>query len=273
MIDILLATYNGEKFLEEQLNSIFNQSFQDFTLLIRDDGSTDSTMSILQNYQQKHPHQVTFITDKLGNLGSSKSFLVLLENSTNDYIMLCDQDDIWEKNKIALIMTKMDELEQVYHSITPLLVFSDMIVVDKNLNILNASFWKLQKLNPDIAFDWKKLLAQNVITGCTIMINRAAKRVSFPYVFEEMQHDHWIGVNVAKYGQIDYIQTPTLLYRQHDSNVEGAHNFGWYYVGKKIKTISQNIKKLYKSAFVFHDVSFLTLLWYKLHLNFERLIK
>lgn len=272
-IIILLSTYNGSQYLPELLASLEVQSNQNWKLLVRDDGSTDKTIQIIESFQLHYPNKIRLIRDHGANLGCSKSFMKLLEYADSEYIMFCDQDDVWLSDKIEKSLAKIQELEYYYDSDTPLLVFTDMKIADRDLNIIHDSFWHYQRLDSDITKDWKKLLAQNVITGCTIIMNQAAKKVSLPFALEEMLHDHWIGVNVAKYGKIDYIDAPTLLYRQHCANVEGAHSFTYLYIIQKIKNIKIPIKKLYQSASFFKEVSFIELLAYKLKINIERLLK
>ena len=266
-IIILLSTYNGEKYLNQQLDSIFSQTYKNFEIIARDDGSQDKTVKIL------HSYNITIIDSK-NNLGAKDSFEFLLDyaiqNSNSDYFMFCDQDDIWLPNKIESSLAEIKELEKVYGKEFPLLVFTDMKVVDKDLKVENDSFWKHQKLNPNISNDWQKLLAQNVITGCTMIFNRASAQISLPFSLHDMLHDHWIGVNVSKYGKVVHLDIPTVLYRQHGNNVEGAHRYGWVYVAHKLNNLGLPIKKLYRYANYF-EVSFVKLLFYKLIINLKRL--
>lgn len=270
MINILISTYNGEKFISEQLDSLIEQTVQDFVVLIRDDGSTDSTVDIIKEYENRYPDKIIFIHDNLGNLGSSKSFMKLLEYSDKEYIMFCDQDDIWVPNKIELSLNKIKELEGIFSKDIPLLVFTDLMVVDENLNIISKSFRFYQKLDPQISTNWKKLLAQNVITGCTMIINRKAKEVCLPYLSEIMMYDHWIGVNVAKYGKIGWIDIPTVLYRQHRDNVAGAHKYGIKYIANKLRNIDKILNYLSEAPKYFEKVSFIELILTKAIVNFKR---
>lgn len=270
MINILLSTYNGEKYLSEQLNSLFKQTIQNFILLVRDDGSTDRTIDIIKDYQMKYPSRIMLVEDSLGNLGSSRSFMKLLEYSNSEYIMFCDQDDVWLPHKIELSLNKMKDLENIYSKNVPLLIFTDLVVVNDKLNIISESFWRYQKLDPQISRDWRKLLAQNVITGCTIMINKKAKEVSLPYLVETMMYDHWIGVNVAKYGKVDWINRPTVLYRQHSSNVAGAHKYGIKYIIKKLIKIQRIFDYFLEASKYFEEVRFIELILSKAIINFRR---
>ena len=130
-IDILLATYNGEKYLRDQIDSILNQTYADFNLIISDDASTDDTVKILEEYKKKDSRITVYIQEK--NIGSNNNFEFLLTKVQNDYYMLSDQDDIWEKEKIEKSVKKIKETNAD-------LVFSDLAVVDANLNIINESF-------------------------------------------------------------------------------------------------------------------------------------
>ena len=107
MIDILLSTYNGEVFLGELIDSVMGQTYQDCRLLVRDDGSTDGTLGILRTYQDNYPQRIVLTNDMLGNVGVIKSFELLLANSSSEYIMFCDQDDVWLPNKVELSVLKM----------------------------------------------------------------------------------------------------------------------------------------------------------------------
>jgi len=272
-IDILLATYNGEKYLAEQLDSLFSQTNQNFNVLIRDDSSNDKTLDIIKEYQNKYQSRIKFIEDNSENLGSSKSFMKLLEYSDSEYIMFCDQDDIWLPDKIETSFKKIKNLENNYTDNTPLLVFTDLKVVDKNLQILKNSFWNYQKLIPELSKDWKKLLAQNVVTGCTMIINKKAKDVCLPFELPMMIHDQWIAVNIAKYGKVDYLNEQTILYRQHDSNVAGAHSFGFKYLKNKVLDIKTILEYQKKASKYFEDIGILSLLYFKIVINIKRLLK
>jgi glycosyltransferase involved in cell wall biosynthesis len=224
-VDILLATYNGERHLEDQIRSVLGQSHSNWTLFIRDDGSTDGTVNIIDSFEKKYPGKIVVLRDGDGNLGYKKNFSRLLEKSTADYIALCDQDDLWVAEKISLNLDKMRSLERMHGSATPLLVFSDLKVVDEDLEVISESFWKYQCLDPDTANSLNRLLIQNVVTGCTAMINRSLKELSLPIPVVARAHDWWIALVAAAFGAADYIEQPTVLYRQHRENTIGAKSF------------------------------------------------
>ena len=220
-IDILLPTYNGEKYLTEQIDSILTQSTQDWRLIIRDDGSSDNTVSIIEKYAAKYPDKIKLITDNDGNLGASLNFGRLLEQADAEYIMFSDQDDVWLPNKIELTLNVMKATEQIYPD-KEVLIHTDLKVVNSDLNIIADSMWSYQKISPEIGDDLSKIMAQNIVTGCAMMINRKAKDVSTPIPPEAIMYDWWIAMNVARYGKIVYLSAPSILYRQHSDNRIGA---------------------------------------------------
>lgn len=269
MIDILMSTYNGAEFLGPQLDSILDQSHGDFRLFIRDDGSDDDTLAIINRYASRDSRVVP-VSDDTGNLGAPASFMSLVARSNAPYFMLSDQDDVWMPEKLSKTLDKMNRLFEIYGEETPLAVFSDLTVVDEELNVIDASFWKYQKLDPDLCRDWKKILAQNVVTGCTLMANAAARSVILPFALDTMMHDHWIAANVAKHGTIDYIPEPTVLYRQHSSNVEGVKDFGPKYAASKMPGLFRTISFYRQAAKHFGDVSAAELLLNKIRSNLKR---
>ncbi|MFH1195306.1 MAG: glycosyltransferase family 2 protein [bacterium] len=220
-IDILLATYNGEKYLNQQIESILNQTCRDWRLLIRDDLSTDNTINIIKNYTSKYPDKIRLIEDDKGHLGLARNFGALLEAAQSEYIMFCDQDDIWLPNKIELIINVMKAAQQRNPDL-PILVHTDLRVVDENLNVIADSFWKLVGIDPQTANNLDNLIIRNAVTGCAMMINRKAKEISTPLPAEVKIHDWWIAMNVAKAGKILFVPVPSSLYRQHGGNVISA---------------------------------------------------
>lgn len=229
MVDILLSTYNGESYLKELLNSVIEQSYQDFRLIIRDDGSTDDTLHIIRDYQMKYPQKIVFLEDTLGNVGVIASFDLLLHNSSSEYVMFCDQDDVWLPNKVELSVSKMHEAEKRWGNV-PLLVFSDLRVVDATLHTQHESFWKVNKLKMPLATKFEFVCVANCVTGCTILMNSTAKMKVLPFPKGIPMHDWWIAGVVAKAGHLVPLCQTTILYRQHEMNVWGTKkvNAGYY---------------------------------------------
>jgi glycosyltransferase involved in cell wall biosynthesis len=220
-IDILLATYNGQKYLREQIDSILSQSNQDWQLVIRDDKSLDDTLSIIKDYLARYPDKIKLIEDNGCHLGAKLNFQCLLEHSTAEYIMFCDQDDVWLPQKIDITLNAMKVAEKNFHN-KPIMIHSDLVVVDANLKKVASSLWTYQKVVPSKNDDLNRIILQNVATGCTIMINSKAKDVSLPIPEEAVMHDWWIALKVAQYGKILHIPKQLVLYRQHTGNLVGA---------------------------------------------------
>lgn len=239
-ISILLSTYNSELFLKEQINSLLSQTVKDWVLYIRDDGSIDSTIILIENYCKYHDN-IIFIKDKLSNLGTKNSFMKLLSVVDAEYYMFCDHDDVWLPFKIEKTLQKMTETESE-HPQKPILIFTDLKVVDVNLNVINNSLWAYQRTNPQHAKDIYSLSIANPVTGCTIMINQKAKEISLPMSSKSLMHDLWIALNVSKYGYIDFVPEPTILYRQHKKNVIGAEKTNRLYYFLRLKKFRKLIK-------------------------------
>lgn len=220
MIAILLSTYNGEKYLEQQLNSIISQTFKDFKLYVRDDGSTDRTLEILNSYASKYPNIIICKDDK-NNVGASKSFMSLLGKVEADYYMFCDQDDVWFESKIQTSLSIIKSEEARSFNI-PLLIHTDLIVVDENLNILKSSLWNNNKLYPN-KYNSEYLKVVNVVTGCTCLFNRLARDIAIRIKCEIIMHDFWLSICVdSAGGKIISLPFPSIYYRQHQNNVIGA---------------------------------------------------
>ena len=230
-IDILLSTYNGENFLIEQLDSIINQTYENWRLFIRDDGSSDNTIDIIENYKMRFPEKITLIKSD-ENVGSAKSFLTLMKSADSPYVMFCDQDDIWLNRKIELSLNRMLSVETDFDG--PVLVHTDLKVVDRNLNILQESFINSMNLNPNKK-NVNNLLVQNNVTGCTIIINRKLySMINDSNILNNkvIMHDWFITILCSITGRIDFINQSLILYRQHSNNVIGAKNINLIYYSK-----------------------------------------
>jgi glycosyltransferase involved in cell wall biosynthesis len=216
-----MATYNGEPFLKQQLDSILAQSNQDWQLLIRDDGSDDNTVRIIEDYASRLPDKIRLIKDNGIRLGASLNFGKLLEYADTEYIMFSDQDDVWLQNKIELTLNAMKAAEQIYPH-KPILIHTDLQVMDSELNTIAKSLWNYQKLFPEAGDDLNRVMACNIVTGCTVMINKKARDVSIPVPDEAIMYDWWLALNVCRHGKIIYVSIPSVLYRQHSRNRLGA---------------------------------------------------
>lgn len=236
MIDILLATYNGEAFVRELLDSLLSQTDADWRLLVRDDGSTDGTLPILRLFAAAHPGRVEIVEDGRGNMGVIANFSTLMEMSDAEYVMFCDQDDVWLPDKIAKTRLAMERIESQRGSDWPLLVHCDLRVVDEDLRQIAPSFMRHQRFDPVLGSGLNRLLVQNIAPGCTMMINRALKRLAIPVPEEAMMHDWWAMLIAAALGEIAYLDEPLVLYRQHGVNAVGAKGFGPVHIACRLFT-------------------------------------
>lgn len=226
-VHILLAAYSGERYIEDQIGSLMNQTTDNWKLLVRDDCSHDNTVRIIEEYRRNHPEKIVFLGTDAHNRGVKNNFNFLLQASDSDYCMLCDQDDVWLPDKLEVTLSRMIAQEERYGRETPILVHTDMTVVDAGLKPRHRSFVKYQNINPIRGSAFNRLLVQNVVTGCTVMINRALKELVLPIPESAVVHDWWMALAASAMGVIDYLGTPTVLYRQHDDNVIGARISGF----------------------------------------------
>lgn len=232
-LEILLSTFNGELHLSEQLESLLNQSFTDWRLLIRDDGSSDATCEVIEKFVSDYPEKALWLKDGLGNIGVVRSYAELMAQGTAQYIAFCDQDDVWLPEKLSLQMNKMYQVEAEFGANTPVLISSDLTVVDELLNELSPSLWKYQNVNPLKNSHFKSLLVQNHMTGCTFLMNRQLAASVLPIAGAAIMHDWWVALIAAAKGKIVNIKTPTILYRQHAENEVGTIKYNFTYVLKE----------------------------------------
>lgn len=234
-IDILLATYNGETYLKEQLDSILNQTYSNFRILISDDNSEDSTKNIIEEYAKKDNRIKFFFQER--NLGVIANFEFLLKKVEAEFYMFSDQDDIWKDNKIELSMKKI--LEENCD-----LVYTNLEVVDKDLNITYDSYWKLKGLEEKVKKynNFESLYLNNFITGCTMLSKSKfiSEILPLPKESKYVLHDYWTALIVSQRGKISYIEEPLIKYRQHKKNS----------VGSKKKTDSMNSLKEIRKLFI-----------------------
>ena len=221
-IVILLASYNGDKYIMEQLDSIVKQSYSNWEVLISDDGSTDNTLSIINEFCARD-NRIRIVNESLTKQGACQNFGNLLKTALDkewDFVMFADQDDFWYENKIQLTLDSM--LDGGNFIKIPKLVYTDFEYADEELTPLpketdhNISGWKEPNL--------QRLLAQNNIYGCTMMINRLLAERAIPIPSSAENHDYWISMVAASLGEIIHIKKRTILYRQHANNVSGHYS-------------------------------------------------
>lgn len=223
MIDILMAVYNGENYLAEQIESILSQSYTEWRLIICDDGSSDNSFDIISRYSKKYPEKIFCYKNTVPTGSAQGNFMSMTKYVLSDYVMFSDQDDVWLPEKIELTMKKMTEAEKENKN-TPILVHSELMIVDSELETLYSSFTKYQGVNPNLS-SINRLLVQNNVTGCTAMINRPLFELVKNVTAENMlMHDWWLALTAAAFGRIEFIEKPLIKYRQHNNNQLGAVN-------------------------------------------------
>ncbi len=245
-VEILMSTYNGAAFLTEQLESIATQTHANWSLIVRDDGSTDETPRVIEGFRQLHPDKVRIAGNRGERLGASRSFATLLQFSTAPYVMFADQDDVWMEDKIEATLERMRNAE-AKHPGVPVLVHSDMEVVDSTLGIIAESFWRHQNLDPEER-SLKTLLVHNNVTGCAMMLNRALADAAVPVPSEAIIHDWWAALVAAGLGRIEYIDRPMVRYRQHGENVIGSGGYSAGYHKERLTSFGRTAELLRRTV-------------------------
>lgn len=211
-VNILMSTYNGEKFVAEQIDSIQKQTFSDWQLLVRDDGSQDKTCQIVEKLAQSDK-RIRLI--KAENVGVIQSFYELVKMERADFYFFCDQDDFWLPSKLEILL---DEASK-HNNDKPIMYYSDLKIVDKHLTVLSDSMIKMQSDHANTQLVQE--LTENTVTGCTMLINHALAE-KWTDTNHVIMHDWYLALIAAALGKLVYVNQPTVLYRQHDDNVLGA---------------------------------------------------
>lgn len=232
-IAVLLSTYNGEKFLGEQLESLLTQSHENFILVVRDDGSRDKTVSILESYARDHSERIFLLPNDGENKGASGGFAFLVDYVLNNkeslgltsaYMMFCDQDDTWFPEKIEKLLALMLATEADNDSALPILVHSDLEVVSEQNTVIAKSLIRYQGLEID-RNSFPNLVISNLVTGCTALINESLAEKALPIPENAIMHDWWLALVATAFGKLVYLNAPLVHYRQHGNNTIGAKEF------------------------------------------------
>lgn len=225
-VTVLLSTFNGERYLKEQLESVMNQKNVQLNVLVRDDGSSDNTLHILEKYEEKFKN---FNFYKNENLGPASSFLDLICNAPDsEYYAFCDQDDVWDNDKLYCAVKKLENL----NSEKPNLYYSNLRIVDQNLKFYRYSHDRVLS-NPNKY----SALTENLCTGCTAVFNKCALQLLKSNTPDYCtMHDTWVYMLCKLLGNTIYDEKAHISYRQHDKNVVGAY-------------LTQNKITLYKERF------------------------
>tara|TARA_B100000242_G_scaffold52490_1_gene31421 strand:+ start:28876 stop:29703 length:828 start_codon:yes stop_codon:yes gene_type:complete len=232
-IAVLLSTYNGEDFLEPQLDSIINQTISNLKVYVRDDGSTDSTRKILKAYKKKYPNKFTIHYGE--NIGSSSSFFWLLQKVEADIYFFCDQDDIWLPNKIAIHNSSYEDSNKVQ------MTFSDMFILDGK----EETFLGLQRIKASYLITKPtRMICQNCVAGCSMSINRKARDNIKKYgkIPDGLIHDHWFSVLTSLEGKVIFLPISLVKYRIHNKNQIGISIFNYSYLLNKFVQIKKTLR-------------------------------
>lgn len=222
LFDILLATYNGSKFLAQQLDSLLNQTYAPIHIYIRDDNSKDGTVKILKDYKERNPDKITIIEGVYNENRATGNFSVLMSYSTAPYILFSDQDDIWDLDKVERLYKKIVEIETANKE-KPVFIFTDLRIIDAENNLKAHSLWQKEKLNPKRT-SMANLLTQNVANGCASMINRKLLLLGQNIPQGAMLHDHWLILLASAAGVVDYLDEQTISHRIHSTNTSRAES-------------------------------------------------
>jgi len=228
LVSVALATYNGEKYLKEQLDSIYAQTYKNIEVVVTDDGSADGTVEILEQYAQSHGLRY-YVNEK--NLGFVKNFEKAISLCSGEYIALSDQDDVWESNKLELLLENIG---------TNLLIHSDCMIIDERSRLL-ASSWK-NKMGYDIGIE--KLFFSNIVTGCTVLFDSKLKDMAYPFPPGLSYHDWWLALCAAKANGIAYAPLCLTRYRQHEAQDTGTGKTKKVFV---IRRVLSDMKKRWQN--------------------------
>lgn len=231
-VNILMSTYNGQQFLSEQIRSIQEQTYTDWTLFIRDDGSSDNTKEILKDFERQDSRVHLIDSDKSDNLGVIKSFHKLVNHDRADYYFFSDQDDVWLPNKLELSLNEA----QNYPANLPLMVYMDLKVVNQDLEIMTESMVKSQSHHANT--ELVQELTENTVTGGVAMINHTLAEM-WQETDDILMHDWYLALLASAFGDLVFIDQPGELYRQHSDNVLGA------------RTLSKRFKKWIRPHILF----------------------
>lgn len=255
-IQVLLACYNGEAYLPGQLDSLTRQDDSCFSVLMQDDGSSDGTPALLAAAAGDSRFRLGAEPGK--HRGAAGNFLSLMAQCTADYAALCDQDDLWQPQRLSCCRAALEEAEKRLGADTPLLVHSDARLVDAGGRVLHDSFFAHQGWD-GCATGLSQLLVQNNVTGCTLMMNAALCRLVVRYGDPSamFMHDWFIALTAAAFGQVIFLQSPLVDYRQHGVNVVGASSHGLLHRSVqalgRIQRSKQRIALTYTHARAFWD--------------------
>lgn len=218
-VEVLLATFNGASFLPAQINSIFAQTWPNISVIAADDGSTDETVRILRAEERANARMHVLHSQPQG--GAMRNFTRLIQESSASYIAFSDQDDVWDPDKLSITMARMLEEEDRRGTDSPILVYTDLRLIDSGSRLLSPSLWQKARVRPQVA-SFSNMLAQNLVTGCSMLVNRALLDLACPIPPQAIMHDYWLALVASAFGAAIPISQALVSYRQHATNLIGA---------------------------------------------------
>jgi len=233
-VDIALGLYNAGPYLDEFLSSLDKQTFTNWRLVVRDDGSSDNSLEKIRAWALKNQRPLKIIEDLLGNLKVVNNFSTCLSSTEAPYVMLADQDDVWFPHKIDDAITLIKRIESESPIDTPIAVYCDLQVVDADLNVIYHSMLSMQQQDKRRVPNLPQLLSQNVAPGCSMIVNRALLTTALPIPKEAAMHDWWLMLIAQSFGRIGHITRPGIAYRQHGSNQVGAKQGNLFSLSKEV---------------------------------------
>jgi glycosyltransferase involved in cell wall biosynthesis len=210
-ISIALTTCNGEAYLVEQLESFIRQTYSPYEVIICDDASDDRTVDIIMSYVAKLPIKLYQNKERIGVVNN---FRQAISKCTGSWVACCDQDDVWLPDKLSLSANAMEKIDGEL----PAAVYTDLTLTNATLEVIETSYWTMRNINP-AKETFYSILFGNIITGCTLLINRAMAIEVKKMPDKAIMHDFWIACIAYSWGRYAYINQPTVLYRQHYNNV------------------------------------------------------
>ena len=208
---VLLSTHNGQAYLRPLMESVFGQDCHHLEVLVRDDGSNDDTVSLLREYAAGNRSVRVIVGEHIG-VAQSYFELLRMSSAAADFLMLCDQDDVWRGDKVSRAVGGLARCDPE----TPVLYCSRVAIVDEALRLLGYSDL------PRRGLSFRNALVQNVAMGCTIAVNQAARRLLLRRLPRDVcMHDWWMYLVVSAFGQLAYDEEPAIFYRRHAGNVFG----------------------------------------------------
>lgn len=243
-VDIILPYYNGSNFVKEQLESILSSNLEniDLTIILINDASTLGESEYIKSI---FPSNHIYVENQF-NLGVIKTIEKGLQISKAPYVMLCDHDDVWLPDKIKISVEKLQETEEDSSA----MVFSDLVISGPMLERIHSSMitfsgFRYEKAYPSIIY-------QNIVTGCTIIMNRKLIEFSLPFPDRIPMHDHWLAVCAVFAGKLNLLNTPTILYRQHEHNLVGANMESYF---GKLTNFKRIVEKFQNHLILKHEMA------------------